>query len=58
MEQRFSIYLGLLGHGVNEEIRADVIHIRDKNGQEVRGVVLGVNVLLNPRVPVLPGTYK
>lgn len=48
--------LSLVGHNVNEVVCSHVIHVWDENGQEVRVVVLGVDVFLNSFVPVLPTT--
>lgn len=49
--------LSLVGHNLDEVVCPHIVHVWDKNGQEVRAVVLGVDVFLHPIVPVFPFTY-
>lgn len=48
--------LALVGHNVNEVVCPHIIHVWDKDGQEVRVMILGVDVLLHAFVPVFPLT--
>ena len=43
---------------MNEVVCSHIIHIWDQNGQEVRIVILGVDVFLHPFVPVFPITWS
>ena len=43
---------------MNEVVCSHIIHVWDQNGQEVRIVILGVDVFLHPFVPVFPVTWN
>ena len=50
-------YLSLFGHNLDEVVSAHVIHVWNKDGQEVRVVISRIYVFLHTIVPVLPFAY-
>lgn len=52
-----STNLSLVGHHLNEVISTHIIHVWNKNRQEIRAMILWINVLLHSCVPVFPLTW-
>ena len=50
-------YLSLFGHNLDEVVCAHVIHVWNKDGEEVRVVISRIYVFLHTIVPVLPFAY-
>ena len=52
-----STNLSLVGHHLNEVISTHIIHVWNKNRQEIRAMILWINVLLHSCIPVFPLTW-
>lgn len=51
-----STNLSLVGHHLNEVISTHIVHVWNKNRQEIRAMILWINVLLHSCIPVFPLT--